>query len=154
MDGLLMFNQVIFKIMKGEDTGSHLGIWIDTKNAKIIHVDKNEYKIELILSEIETKEREDGEKGNQGRFGDQYLDPEKQKHNKLNKQTKAFFQRVISALNKDASFVIFGPSSMKQKLEKEIKVHTFLKDKLDGVETVDSMTDNQLAAWIRDFYAG
>ena len=139
--------------MKGENKGNHTGIWIDTKQAKIININGKEHKIDVILSDIDTKEREDGERGNQGRFGEQYLDPEKHKHNKLNEQSKAFFKQIINTIKKESSYVIFGPSSMKLKLEGEIKEHKDLKSKIDGVKTADSMTDNQLAAWVRDFYS-
>ena len=139
--------------MKGENTGNHTGIWIDTKQAKIIHIKGKEHKVDAILSEIETKEREDGEKGNQGRMGDQFLDPEKHRDNRLNEQSKAFLKETINAIKTESSFVIFGPSSMKLKLENEIKEQKDLKSKLDGVKTADSMTDNQLAAWVRDFYS-
>lgn len=131
---------------------SHVGIWIDTKQAKIIHVNGTKSNINVILSDIETKEREEGETGNQGRMGNQFLDPEKQKHNKLEEQSKAFLKRVIDSIEKDKSFVIFGPSNMKLQLEKEIKKHPDLRSKIDSVKTADSMTDNQLAAWIRNFY--
>lgn len=132
---------------------SHVGIWIDTKQAKIIHVNGAKNSISDIISDIETKEREDGEKGNQGRFGDQYIDPEKHRHNKFNEQTKAYLKRVLDALKANSSFVVFGPSTMKFQLEKEVKERKALKGKLDGVETADSMTDNQLVAWVRDFYS-
>lgn len=138
--------------MKGADTGSYLGIWIDTKQAKIIHLEGDKNTIDVILSEIETKEREDGENGNQGRFGDQYIDPEKHKHNKLNEQTKAYLKRILLALKVNTSFVVFGPSTMKFQLEKDVKEDKALKGRLDGVKTADSMTDNQMVAWVRDFY--
>lgn len=139
--------------MKDVDRLSHIGIWIDTKQAKIIHVDEDKYTIDVVLSEIETKEREDGERGNQGRIGDQFLDPEKHRHNKFNEQSKAYLKRVLFALKGDSAFVVFGPSTMKFQLEKEIKGHKDLKGKLDGVKTADSMTENQLAAWVRNFYS-
>lgn len=138
--------------MKNGKSDSHTGIWIDTRNADIISVSSSGSSFNSIASDIVTKEREDGEKGNQGRIGDQFLDPEKGRHQKLEEQTKMFLKHIIELIRRDDSFVIFGPSSMKIKLEKEIQKHKDLAPKIDGVETADSMTENQKVAWVRDYY--
>ena len=56
-----------------------IGVWIDTKKAKIVTLDGDQKELKIIYSEIETRERIAGESNQPGRFGDQYLDQEKSK---------------------------------------------------------------------------
>ena len=48
--------------------------------------------------------------------------------------------------------MLFGPAEMKTELEKMILKDNSLKDKLVAVQTADSMTENQLVAWVKEFY--
>lgn len=138
--------------MENENPDTHTGIWIDTRVADIITVTPEGETFKTVASNIITKERSDGERGSVGRIGDQYMDSEKGKHQKLEEQTKMFLKHLIEELKNYESFVIFGPASMKIKLEKELQKHKDLASKIDGVTTSDSMTQNQKVAWVREFY--
>ena len=41
---------------------------------------------------------------------------------------------------------------MKIKLKKELLDHSVLRDHIAGVETTDSMTENQMVAWVKQYY--
>jgi hypothetical protein len=128
------------------------GIWIDLKKAKIVTLSANEKKIKTINSGIKTRERVAGESKSFGRFGDQFLDNEKSKEQKLKKQAKDFVKLVMQEVADCDSIVIFGPASMKHELEKEINNDYLLSSKLKGVVAADSMTDNQTTAWVVNFF--
>jgi hypothetical protein len=138
--------------MKKNTVQHHLGIWIDSKNAVIISTTDSGEKIKKIVSGIDTRLREEGETNQLSKMGGQYLEPEKSKLSKKTEQQNLFFRSIMEEINNADSFVLFGPSSMKYNLGKEIQKNRKLSGKMDGVETADSMTENQLVAWIKDFY--
>ena len=129
-----------------------IGIWIDTKKAKIVVIDGNQRNLKIVDSDIETRERVDGESKQFGRFGDQYHDQERANSQKLKNQTKVFFNTILKELNDCESIVVFGPAGMKNEFEKEIKNNYQLSPKLREVITTDSMTDNQTSAWVVNYF--
>lgn len=127
------------------------GVWLDSKQAYLITITNDEKDVQEIESGIETREREDGESKSYGRFGKQYIDPEKHHEHKVEHQSKHFVREIIDLIKERPSFVVFGPAHMKHELEKEIhKQH--LSERLLDVVTSDIMTQNQMAAWVKDFY--
>ena len=129
-----------------------IGIWIDTKKAKIVTLEGDQKSLKIVDSDIDTRERVAGESKHFGRFGDQYHDQEKAKAQKMKSQTKDFFKAILHEISDFESIVIFGPANMKHELEKEIKNDHMLSAKLIGVETADSMTDNQTSAWVSNYF--
>ena len=130
-----------------------VGIWIDTKQAFIIKLsENNEHSIKKIGSNIETRERVEGETSKYGRFGNQYLTFEKNRLNKKNEQTNQYMKTLLKEINNCNEIVLFGPSNMKKILEKEIKKSVQLADKLSGVTNSETLTLNQMVAWVKDYY--
>ncbi|MFP5470695.1 MAG: hypothetical protein ACLGGV_03800 [Bacteroidia bacterium] len=127
------------------------GIWIDTKKAVIVHLTNNEVKAKTIESGIELV-REDGEGKQFGRFGNQFIDFEREKESKHKKEVKDFLSEVLSELKATKDLVIFGPAHMKKELHKKIKADKSKTDLYVAVETADSMTDKQTIAWVKDFF--
>ena len=126
------------------------GIWIDTSKAHIVHQSDGESNSITIRSEVDTREREPGKGNESGRFGDQHL--EKDDQNRLGDQKARFLQKVIAEIEKSESLVIFGPASMKTELKKAIEEMPQLAAIPVGIETADSMTDNQVVAWVREYF--
>jgi len=128
------------------------GIWIDKEKAEIIALIDNEVKRKTIESDISGKERIPGETNESGRFGKQFLSGETKKGHHLKHQIEFFLKEVITSLNEADEIVVFGPAEMKMELKKEIEKNHQLKDRLKGVEPADKMTDNQMVAWVKDFF--
>ena len=129
-----------------------IGIWIDSKKAKIVTLSGVQKSLKTINSEIETRERIAGESKQFGRFGEQYIDNEKTREQKIKKQAKDFCRAILQELADCEAIVIFGPANMKHELEKEIKNDHILSTKLKAVVAADSMTDNQTSAWVMDYF--
>lgn len=72
--------------------------------------------------------------------------------NKKLAQTHHFLKLLLNEIEDCDSVVLFGPSIMKTIFEKEIKNNLNLIGKLSGVFDADSMTENQMVAWVKDFY--
>ena len=130
----------------------NIGIWIDTSQAVIVELLNGEHTIKTIESNIETRERIPGESKKYGRFGGQYLTYEKNRENKKIAQTNQFLKILLQEIENCEAIVLFGPSIMKTIFEKEIKNNLNTIHKLVGVFDADSMTENQVVAWVKDFY--
>ena len=131
----------------------NIGIWIDTKQAIIIKLLNDKQTVKIIESNIETKERVLGEAKKFGRFGGQYMTFEKNKLNKKNDQTNQFIKNLFKEVQNCDSIVLFGPSRMKNIFEKELSKNLQLANKLVGVYNSKQLTENQMVAWVKDFYS-
>ncbi|WP_372800459.1 hypothetical protein [Lutibacter sp.] len=130
----------------------NIGIWIDTKHAFVIRLSNNSHTFKTIESNIETRERVEGETKKYGRFGGQYLTYEKNRENKRIQMTNQFLKSLLKEIETCDSVVVFGPSKMKHIFEKEIRNNMQLTHKLAGVSSVNYLTENQIVAWVKDYF--
>jgi stalled ribosome rescue protein Dom34 len=130
----------------------NIGIWIDTKQAVIVKLSNNKHNLKIIESNIETRERVAGESKKYGRFGGQYMTYEKNKMNRKNEQINSFIKNLLKEVQNCDSVVLFGPSQMKNIFEKELSKNLQLTNKLIGVFNSNQLTENQMVAWVKDFY--
>ena len=129
-----------------------VGIWIDLKEAHIITLSEGSIYSKTIYSDVETRIRNEGEKKQFGRFGDQYLVDEKGKDNRVKEYTQKYMLRIVKELSKADEIFLFGPAQMKMKLEKLIAGLPELAVKLKETKTAENMTHNQKLAYVKDFY--
>ncbi len=128
------------------------GIWLDHEKATIVTLVGSGYKLNIIESDIITRERVDGETKKYGRFGDQSLSQEKHKERRIKEQTSNYLKNLLNEIKHVDELVLFGPANMKKELEKLILHDTTIAAKLKAVVSADSMTDNQMVAWVKNFY--
>jgi hypothetical protein len=128
------------------------GIWIDTKKAVIVSLTENNHEVKTIPSSIQGRERITGETRAFSRFGFQFLDFAKKKKNRLANEKREYLKTVVAEIKNATEIVLFGPSGMKIELEKFIQDDTVLASRLRAVETADSMTENQMVAWVKNHY--
>lgn len=130
----------------------HIGIWIDKSEAKIITLENGKERLETVKSEVEDFNIGGGS-GTSQKGGPQdvvqdsrYL--EREKH-----QLRDFFDNLVKYIEVADVVVIFGPAEAGIKFKKELEVkHHLLVSKVKAVERADSMTENQLIAWVRDYF--
>ena len=131
-----------------------IGIWIDKREAKIISLEGAREQLHTIVSGIEEFHVKGGS-GTRFKGGPQdvvqdskYL--EREKH-----QFAEFFKSIASYITNADALVVFGPAQTGEKLCAELsEKYTALHSKLKGIKKADNMTDNQMIAWVRGFYAG
>lgn len=127
-----------------------IGIWIDKDKAFIIDHETN--IITKIASNIEHFSIHGGS-GTRLKGGPQdvvqdskYL--EREKH-----QLRIYFRDIASKVQNVDSIVIFGPADTGLKFLKDLeKSNKMIHKNVITVAKADSMTQNQLKAWVRDFY--
>ncbi len=130
----------------------NVGVWLDKEKALIVSVENGNESMNTILSEVENFHIHGGS-GSKFKGGPQdvvqdskYL--EREKH-----QLKGYFKDVTSEIEDAHSIVIFGPAQTKEKFRKELQEnYKAISAKVKAVKTVDSMTENQLKALVRDSF--
>lgn len=128
------------------------GVWLDSSKAVIVTLKGEESDVQVIDSGIESRERIEGEGKIFGRFGNQFLDNRKSRDNKLRELEVRFVSGVFEAVREADQLLIMGPAHLKNELEKAVVNATGQKPNIRAVESADSMTDNQIAAHVREFF--
>ena len=134
------------------ETKKNVGVWLDKEKALIVSVENGNESMNTILSEVENFHIHGGS-GSKFKGGPQdvvqdskYL--EREKH-----QLKGYFKDVTSEIEDAHAIVIFGPAQTKEKFRKELQEnYKAISAKVKAVKTVDSMTENQLKALVRDSF--
>lgn len=128
------------------------GIWIDMNKALIVTLKNGMENFSTILSKIDHY-RIHGGSGTKFKGGPQdvvhdskYL--EREKH-----QLKQYFKEIVNEIKDSDKLVIFGPAETGIKFNSElIKNYKSIAARVKSVKKADSMTDNQVKAWVRDFF--
>lgn len=123
---------------------SKIGLWIDHRQAVIVIVTDEGEEVKRITSNMEKDVRFSSRTADMGSPEDVR---DRQFENYLNK----YYDDVIGALRNTESILIFGPGEAKGELEKRL-VGEGLKQRIVGVEAADKMTDNQIAAKVRQHF--
>ncbi len=127
------------------------GIWLDFKEAFIIELDKAEAKVNKTLSEIDHFHPKGGARSKTP-YGPMDNISERTYLERRKAQDKAYFEKLMDAVQYTDELFIFGPAEAKDGLLKAIKSNPGFKPYLKGIERADSMTENQRVAKVRDFF--
>jgi hypothetical protein len=119
------------------------GLWIDHRKAVIVIVTDEGETLSEIASNMEKHVRFTG--GTASEVGSAEDMRDRQFGNHLN----SYYDRVVAVLRGADSIQIFGPGEAKGELSKRLE-HEGLKGHVLAVETVDKMTDRQIAAKVRE----
>jgi hypothetical protein len=119
-----------------------VGLWIDHRQAVIVTVADEGEETRLIASNIEKHVRFAGGSSQDGSVEDMR---DRRFENDLN----SYYDEVIAVIRDADSIQIFGPGEAKGELEKRLE-HAGLKGNILAIETVDKMTDRQIAAKVRE----
>jgi stalled ribosome rescue protein Dom34 len=130
----------------------NIGVWLDKEKAHILSLENGKETLKTIVSEVENFHIHGGA-GTRLKGGPQdvvqdskYL--EREKH-----QLKRYFKNITKEINDADAIVIFGPAEAYLKFQKELQEnYEHLNTKIKDVINVDSMTDNQTIALVRDFF--
>ncbi|MEO1033616.1 MAG: hypothetical protein AAFX55_19680 [Bacteroidota bacterium] len=130
----------------------YTGVWIDKDKAHIVRVYGGEETLSTILSGIESF-RAKGGTGQRFKSGPQDIIKDSKYLEREKHQFREYFKTIVAAIKDTDALVIFGPADTNQKFNKELNTnYSALASKVIGVVKSDSMTDNQIKAWVRDFF--
>lgn len=128
------------------------GIWLDVRNAYIINVHNGEDEYEVIRSDID----EFNPKGGYGSsipYDQQDAMSEQRYLRRKNQQMSEYFDKIIKKVNDSDEIVIMGPAETRLFLEKAIKAQPQLNTEILDNISMDSLTENQIRAAVRDFFS-
>jgi len=129
------------------------GVWLDKDKALIVTLENNKECLKTILSNMEHYHVHGGS-GTRFKGGPQDVVQDSKYLQREKHQLKRYFEDIISKINNTDALVIFGPGEAQVKLQKKINEdNKELFGKLLANVKVDSMTNNQVKAWVRDFFA-
>jgi stalled ribosome rescue protein Dom34 len=130
----------------------NVGIWIDKQKAHIVTIENDNEKFNTIESQVEDFHPTGGYGlGIRGSPQDAMAENKYMKREK--QQLKSYFKEIVSEIKDSDALVIFGPAETKEKFSKELsEQYKNLSIKVSAVKTVDSMTNNQVIAWVKDYF--
>ena len=129
-----------------------VGLWIDQRKAIVVAVTDKGEETGLIISNVEKHPQRSGDLPLKGRYESQKVQADDSRQKALTGHLNIYYDAVIASIRDAESILIFGPGEAKDALKERLE-----KNKLDkrivGIETVDRMTDRQVAAKVRKYFA-
>jgi len=129
-----------------------VGLWIDQRKAIIVAVTDKGEEIGLILSKVEKQLRRSGDSPLKGSYESRKVPADDSRQRTFTGHLNIYYEAVIDCLRDAESILIFGPGEAKGELKKRLE-KSRLGGRIASVETVDKMTDRQIAAKVRQYFA-
>jgi hypothetical protein len=126
-----------------------VGLWIDHRKTVIVAIENDVEVIRNIKSNMEKHVRFSSGTHSKAHNNTQGSTAEDVRDRQFDNSLDNYYKGIISLIRDADSIWIFGPGEAKVELESLLK-HENLGEHIVGVETVDKMTDNQIAAKVRD----
>jgi hypothetical protein len=117
-----------------------VGVWIDHRKAVIAIIAGKTEEMRQVTSNMEKHVRYSG--------APQEDSPEDQRDRRFTGRLNKYYDQVIGSIRDADSILILGPGEAKIELVERLGREA-LRGRIVGVETVDKMTDRQVAARVR-----
>lgn len=128
------------------------GLWVDHRQAVIVLLSETGEEIKQIMSDAEKQLRRTGSTPLQGNFDPHHVPSDNSRQRTFTAELNTFYDEVIACIGDAESILIFGPGEAKDELKKRLDGKN-LGDRVAGVETVDNMTNPQIAVKVRQYFA-
>jgi stalled ribosome rescue protein Dom34 len=128
-----------------------IGIWIDKKNAYLVKFENDQVNVEILNSEIDDFHPKGGTRSKTA-YGPMQTVKEKTYLEKEKNDKASFFKQIVSKINNADYLYIIGPAQMKTELAKYVAELNNFKPNVLGVESADSMTENQIVATLKSAF--
>lgn len=128
-----------------------VGMWIDHRKAVIVFLMNGEERLKVIESNMEKHIRPSGGSRSKSPYGPQDVMKEDGRERKYRLHLSRWYDSVAEMLQDAEELFVFGPGEAKMEFKKHVE-ETPLAGKITGVETVDKMTDPQVAAKVRKHF--
>lgn len=123
--------------------GSQVGVWIDHRKAVIATIAGRGTTLRELESGMEPRVRYSG--------AAQEDSAEDQRDRRFTGHLDQYYDEVVAALREADSILILGPGEAKGELRARLE-HAALGQRVVGFETVDKLTDRQIAAAVRQHF--
>ena len=127
------------------------GLWIDHRKALIVAMTGTGQVTRLVISKIDKQLGRFSGTRSTTPYESLQVPADDSREKKFTTALTIYYRAVIASVRDAESILIFGPGEAKGELAKRLR-----RDKLGalivGVETVDKMTDRQIAAKVRTYF--
>jgi hypothetical protein len=128
-----------------------VGLWIDHRKALIVALTDKGEEIRLIISKVEKQPgRFEGVRSTTP-YESRLVPADDSRQRKFTGHLNIYYDAVIASMRNAESILIFGPGEAKGELKKRLK-RARLDGRIVGIETIDKMTDRQIAAKVRQHF--
>jgi len=128
-----------------------VGLWIDHRKAVIVTIDNDVAITMEIKSNMEKHVRFSSGSHSKSHSDSQGSTAEDMRDRQFGDHLSRYYDGIVTFIRDADSIWIFGPGEAKVELENRLKRQN-LGGRIVGIETVDKMTDRQIAAKIRDHF--
>lgn len=128
------------------------GVWIDHRKGVIVSVTATGEHTSVIVSKVEKHPERSGDSPLKGRYEARQVPADDSRQRALTGALNVYYDAVIAALRNADSLIIFGPGEAKIELKKRL-VKNKLGERIASVESEDKMTDRQISAKVREYFA-
>ena len=128
------------------------GVWIDHRKAVVVLLSSAGERVTTIASKIEKHPERSGDSPLEGSYEAAQVPADDVRQRAFTSGLTVYYDAVVAALHDAKSIVVFGPGEAKGELKKRLTEHK-LGGLIAAVETQDKMTDRQIAAKIRGYFA-
>jgi hypothetical protein len=123
---------------------THIGLWIDHRQAIIVTLTGETQAVKQIASGMEKHVRFSS--------GDEQSAGEDTRDRRFTNHLNLFFQECIAQIRAADAIFIFGPGEARGELAKRLESEN-LGGRIAGVEAADKLTEGQIAAKVREHFA-
>jgi hypothetical protein len=131
---------------------TNVGLWIDHRKTIVVAVTEKGEEIKEIISEVEKQPRRSGDSPLKGAYESHQVPSDDNRQRNFTGQLNIYYDAVIAYIRDAESILIFGPGEAKDELKERLEVN-HLANRVVGIETVDKMTDRQIAAKTQQHFA-
>ena len=128
-----------------------VGLWIDHRKAIIVAITDEGEEIVLIISKVEKQLRRSGDSPLKGPYEYQQVPASDSRQRTFTGLLNIYYDAVIACIRDAESIMIFGPGEAKGELKTRLERNN-LGGRIEDIETVDKMTDRQIAAKVRQHF--
>ncbi len=131
----------------------YAGIWIDHEKAFIVSIAGDQITINNIVSNVDGHIRLSGGSRTSTPYGPQEGPSEGRREERRRQKLHQYYKEIIRIISEAEGFFIFGPGEAKTELIKEMNKSKDLSSRIVGIDTTDKMTERQIKAKVRKYFA-
>jgi hypothetical protein len=128
-----------------------VGLWVDHRKAIVVAITDKGEETRLIISKVERQLRRSGDSPLEGAYDKAQVPARNSRQRTLTAHLNIYYDAVVACIRDAEAILIFGPGEAKGELKERLKKSN-LNGRIVGMETVDKMTDHQIAARVRQHF--
>jgi hypothetical protein len=128
-----------------------VGLWIDHRKAIVVSITDKGEEMRLVISKVEKQPGRFDGKRSKASYESLQVKADDIRDRKFSGHLKIYYDALIACIRNAESILIFGPGEAKGELKEHLKRNK-LGGRIVGIETIDKMTDRQIAAKVRRYF--